>query len=63
MKWLRGKSIGKKLMNAVLTYLSEKNTYMVEVATQKANENACRFYEAIGFEVRNIINVYHLWII
>jgi ribosomal protein S18 acetylase RimI-like enzyme len=36
---------------------------MGEVATQKANENACGFYESIGFEVRNIINVYHLWII
>lgn len=59
----RGKSIGKKLMNAVLTYLSEKNTYMVEVATQKANEAACRFYETLGFEIKNTINVYHLWII
>jgi ribosomal protein S18 acetylase RimI-like enzyme len=38
------------------------NAHMTEVATQKANENACRFYESIGFKVKNIVNVYHLWI-
>jgi dTDP-4-amino-4,6-dideoxy-D-galactose acyltransferase len=59
----RGKSIGKKLMNAALDYYYKRNIEIVEVATQKANEGACRFYKAIGFEIKSIVNVYHLWII
>jgi dTDP-4-amino-4,6-dideoxy-D-galactose acyltransferase len=59
---VRGKSIGKKLMSAALYYLSGENVEIAEVATQKANVNACRFYKAIGFEIKNIVNVYHLWI-
>lgn len=58
----RGKSIGKKLMSAVLNYLSEKKVKIAEVATQEANEAACRFYRSLGFEIKNKINVYHLWI-
>jgi len=58
----RGKSIGKKLMNAAMLYSLMKGACIAEVATQKANEGACRFYKSIGFEVKNIVNVYHLWI-
>lgn len=58
----RGKSIGKKLMNAAMHFSWMKGALVVEVATQKANEGACRFYGSIGFEVKNIVNVYHLWI-
>ena len=58
----RGKSIGKKLMSAAMHFCWMNNAHMTEVATQKANENACRFYESIGFKVKNIVNVYHLWI-
>ena len=58
----RGKSIGKKLMDVTLDYFYGKNIEIVEVATQKANVGACRFYKAIGFEIKNIVNVYHLWI-
>jgi len=58
----RGKSVGKKLMNSVLLYLHDRNIKIAEVATQKDNHQACRFYEAIGFGVKDVINVYHLWI-
>jgi dTDP-4-amino-4,6-dideoxy-D-galactose acyltransferase len=58
----RGKSIGKKLMNAAMQFSWMKGANAAEVATQKANEGACRFYGSIGFEVKNIVNVYHLWI-
>ena len=58
----RGRSIGKILMNSALRYMSENNAGIAEVATQKANEGACRFYDALGFEIKNIVNVYHLWI-
>jgi ribosomal protein S18 acetylase RimI-like enzyme len=46
-----------------LDYYYKRNIEIVEVATQKANEGACRFYNAIGFEIKSIVNVYHLWII
>jgi dTDP-4-amino-4,6-dideoxy-D-galactose acyltransferase len=58
----RGKSIGKKLLNSAFNYFRENGIRKVEVVTQKANLGACRFYEASGFEVYNIVNVYHLWI-
>lgn len=59
----RGKSIGKKLLNAALLYFKEKKITNAEIVTQKANIVACRFYESCDFEVKNIVNVYHLWII
>ena len=58
----RGKSIGKKLIYAALQYFKEKKITNLEIVTQKANIVACRFYESCGFEVKNIVNVYHLWI-
>jgi len=60
---VRGKSIGKKLVNASLKYFNEKNIGEVEVVTQSANKGACRFYESCGFKIKSIINVYHLWTI
>jgi dTDP-4-amino-4,6-dideoxy-D-galactose acyltransferase len=58
----RGKAIGKKLVNAALLYFKEKKITELEVVTQKANIMACRFYESCGFEIKNIVNIYHLWI-
>ncbi len=58
----RGKSIGKKLINAAFAYFVDKNLHEVEVVTQKSNKSACAFYESVGFKVKNITNVYHLWI-
>jgi dTDP-4-amino-4,6-dideoxy-D-galactose acyltransferase len=58
----RGKSIGRKLINASFAFFKEKNVNKIEVVTQKANKAACLFYESLGFEVKNIINIYHLWI-
>ena len=58
----RGNSIGKELMNAALAKFIEKGISNVEVVTQKANIIACKFYETLGFEIKNVVNVYHLWI-
>lgn len=58
----RGKSIGKKLMSASFEYFRGREINNLEVVTQKANYIACRFYESCGFQVKNIVNVYHLWI-
>jgi len=58
----RGKAIGKNLMGAALTYFKDKNVTCTEVVTQKANVIACKFYESLGFEIKDINNIYHLWI-
>lgn len=59
---VRGKAIGKKLINAAIGYFLEKDVTEVEVVTQKANKPACFFYESMGFKIKNITNIYHLWI-
>ncbi len=58
----RGKSVGKKLIQAVFSKTKEKGISEVIVNTQKANKVACGFYEAQGFKLKNITNVYHLWL-
>ena len=58
----RGKSIGKKLVQSALLYFREKKVNIVEVVTQGKNTGACRFYKSMGFEVKSIVNIYHLWI-
>lgn len=58
----RGKSIGKKLINATFAYFISKAVSEIEVVTQKANRTACAFYESQGFKVKSITNVYHIWI-
>lgn len=54
-----GKGIGTTLMQSFLSKF-EKGT-RVEVATQKSNTGACRFYERNGFVVESISNIYHIW--
>lgn len=55
-----GEGIGTKLMNALFYYLGEGIT--VDVATQKANVPACRYYERNGFVQESATDIYHLWI-
>jgi dTDP-4-amino-4,6-dideoxy-D-galactose acyltransferase len=58
----RGKSIGRKLVHEAFCYFNEKKTDSVEVVSQLANKGACEFYKSLGFEVKNVVNIYHLWI-
>lgn len=58
----RGNSIGKELMNSAFSFFLSKHINHVEVVTQKANNVACEFYQSLGFSVKRIENVYHLWI-
>jgi len=58
----RGKSIGRKLVLSALVYFREKKVNIVEVVTQNRNIGAFRFYKSLGFEVKSIVNIYHLWI-
>lgn len=58
----RGKSIGKKLINAVVNKISEKNIHHLDVATQLNNNDACKFYEKLGFNITRTENIYHIWL-
>lgn len=58
----RGKSIGRKLMNSTFEYFANRNINTVEVVTQMANKTACLFYESLGFQVKSVTNIFHLWI-
>ena len=58
----RGKSIGKKLVHSAMLYFREKKVNIVEVVTQGKNTGACGFYKSMGFDVKSVVNIYHLWI-
>jgi glycosyltransferase involved in cell wall biosynthesis/GNAT superfamily N-acetyltransferase len=59
---VRGKSIGRNLINKALSYSRERGIKTVDVVTQMNNKGACEFYKALGFQIKTIVNVYHLWI-
>lgn len=58
----RGKGIGKLLMNSAFKRSLDEGYKKIEVTTQGDNLGACRFYESIGFSVKSVINIHHLWI-
>ncbi|ALM75462.1 GNAT family N-acetyltransferase [Thermococcus barophilus] len=49
-KWYQGKSIGKKLMEKCLCYLSKYND-RIELWVGEKNKKAIKFYEKYGFRV------------
>ncbi|MEJ5961321.1 GNAT family N-acetyltransferase [Pedobacter immunditicola] len=58
----KGKGFGKQLVNQVKKYLYAQGVDSVEVATQSANVNACRFYEKCGLREKVVSHIYHFWI-
>jgi len=58
----QGKGYGKVLISACENELLSKNIFKLEVPTQLANTQACRFYEKCGFEIKEITNIYHFWL-
>lgn len=59
---MRGKSIGKQLLNAAEHYFLNSGIKAVNVVTQKKNRVACAFYESNGYRISEITNIYHVWI-
>jgi dTDP-4-amino-4,6-dideoxy-D-galactose acyltransferase len=57
----RGLGIGSSLLAHVEALAKAKAASAVEVATQRANGGACRFYEQNGYRVKEEINIYHFW--
>lgn len=58
----RGKTLGRKLMEAAFIKAFSLGYDMIQVVTQKLNYPACKFYEKLGFRVESVINVYHYWV-
>lgn len=54
--------IGRKIMSTLDGYLFEHGVKTLEVPTQKANSDACRWYEKNGFMVQSKIPIYHWWL-
>ncbi len=54
--------IGGKIMSTLDGYLYEKGVKTLEVPTQKANKDACRWYEKNGFKVKSVTPIYHWWL-
>mgnify|MGYP002622766492 CR=1 FL=1 len=54
--------IGGKIMSTLDGYLFEHGIKTLEVPTQKANTDACRWYEKNGFTVQSKIPIYHWWL-
>ncbi|MCB9425822.1 MAG: GNAT family N-acetyltransferase [Flavobacteriales bacterium] len=57
----QGKGIGQKLVQFVEAILSEEGIKSTEIPTQLSNVGACRFYEKLGYTVKEKINIKHYW--
>lgn len=53
--------IGSKIMSSLEGNLYKKGVMTIEVATQKANADACSWYAKNGYIVQSVTPVYHWW--
>jgi dTDP-4-amino-4,6-dideoxy-D-galactose acyltransferase len=58
----RSKNIGTHLLNELKHQIQAKNIQFIDVATQKDNEQACRFYEKNNFFALKTDFIYHFWL-
>jgi len=54
--------IGSKMLSTLDGYLFEHGVKTLEVPTQKANANACSWYEKNGFVAQSKTPIYHWWL-
>lgn len=54
--------IGGKIISTLDGYLFHLGVKTLEVPTQKANTDACRWYERNGFKIASITPIYHWWL-
>lgn len=54
--------IGGMIMSTLDGYLYDLGVKTLEVPTQKANKDACRWYEKNGFKVKSVTPIYHWWL-
>lgn len=54
--------IGTKIMSTMEYYLYRSGVMTIDVATQAANKDACRWYEKNGFVKMSLTPIYHWWL-
>ena len=54
--------VGTKIMSTLEAALYHEGVMTIDVATQKANKDACRWYEKNGFKVKSVTPIYHWWL-
>jgi dTDP-4-amino-4,6-dideoxy-D-galactose acyltransferase len=59
---MQGKGIGTQLMGKAENIVTSKGVKQMEVATQRANKQACSFYEKCSYSIRSVTPIYHIWI-
>lgn len=57
----QGKGLGKKLLHHVENFCLENNMESLEIPTQKENEQACKFYEKMGYILKEELIITHFW--
>ena len=61
-KEYRGKGIAKKLINTACKETILNNFKEIRVATQKKNLPSSKLYTSCGFELFEVVDIYHLWL-
>lgn len=59
---IQGKKIGTELMTFMEYKLSKLAVYDINVATQMQNMRACCFYKKNNYSIKQITNIYHVWL-
>jgi dTDP-4-amino-4,6-dideoxy-D-galactose acyltransferase len=60
-KTFQGKGVGTKLILAAESAWLKCGIQKIEVATQKANIEAMKFYIRRGYQIKAITPIYHIW--
>jgi dTDP-4-amino-4,6-dideoxy-D-galactose acyltransferase len=60
-KAARGRGIGARLLAADHDIRRQRGVSEMSVATQLANESACRLYRHAGYRLAEVNNMYHFW--
>lgn len=58
----RGRGIGKSLLHCAKRFCYEEGIKVLSVATQYQNNNACHFYERVGFTKQSCTDIWHWWL-
>jgi dTDP-4-amino-4,6-dideoxy-D-galactose acyltransferase len=58
----RGRGIGRALVTDADWHFAERGYALAQVVTQRCNLGACRLYEACGYKIESVENVFHFWL-
>lgn len=57
----QGKGYGKKLLQFAENFCIENGLVQMEIPTQEENQQACGFYEKLGYKIKNKLVIKHFW--